>query len=106
MRAVEWNSPHRLSMASATPVDRWYGLYHSDEQLATPLQRAYAALGLVPSHIRAVSLAPATSLDVVLADASPVSAVADRYTPKSADGGPASAADWGFLLGPADREKR
>ena len=82
-----------LSMASATPVDRWYGLYHSDEQLATPLQRAYAALGLVPSHIRAVSLAPATSLDVVLADAYHVSVVADRFTPKSADGGPAYAAD-------------
>ena len=99
----DWVMPGRdpapwLGAPGATPSDRWYGLYHRDEQLALTLQRAYAALGLTPSKIRVVSLAPAAEVTSSF-DAYHVSVVADRVTPKAADGRPSYVADWGFLLG-------
>jgi len=47
-----------LAAPSATPAERWYGLYHRDEFLAALLQQAYRALGVPPDHIRVLSLAP------------------------------------------------
>ena len=88
-----------LAAASATPIDRWYGLYHHDEHFASLLVRAYTALGLDPHHIRAVSLALAAPARVVAPEAYHFSVVADRWTPRAADGGPAYRADWNFLLG-------
>jgi hypothetical protein len=76
-------------------------LYHRDEQLAPLLQRAYAALGLAPDHIREVSLAPAIPLERVFPDAYHASVVADRFTPRAPDGSPAYGTDWDFLLGRA-----
>jgi hypothetical protein len=90
-----------LTAPALTPIDRWYALYHRDEQLAPPLQRAYAALGLAPDHIRVVSLAPATTLGHPFPDAYHVSVVADRFTPRAPDGSPAYNVDWDFLLGHA-----
>ena len=87
-----------LATPSATPAVRWYGLYHGSEPLAPMLQRAYAALGLAPNHIRVVSLAPAAA-STGLFDAYHVSVIADPLTPRAADGSPAYAGDWAFLLG-------
>jgi dienelactone hydrolase len=87
-----------LATPSATPNDRWFGLYHGNEPLAPLLQRAYAALGLAPDHIRVVSLAPAGPAAGRF-DAYHVSVVADRLTPRLPDGSPAYAGDWAFLLG-------
>src|SRR5438445_450508 len=87
-----------LATPSATPMDRWYGLYHGNEPLAPLLQRAYAALGLSPDHIRVVSLAPAAG-PAGLFDAYHVSVVADLLTPRAPDGSPAYAGDWAFMLG-------
>jgi predicted esterase len=101
----DWIMPGRdpapwLGAPGATPSDRWYGLYHRDEQLAAALQRAYAALGLTPSNIRVVSLTPGAEVTGPV-DAYHVSVVADRFTPKAADGSPSYATDWRFLLGPS-----
>ncbi len=89
-----------LATPSATPIDRWYGLYHGNEPLAPLLQRAYAALGLVPDHIRVVSLAPAAALTGPF-DAYHVSVISDRLTPRAPDGSPAYAGDWAFCSGEA-----
>ncbi|HEY4472792.1 MAG TPA: hypothetical protein VGN21_16585 [Stellaceae bacterium] len=101
----DWVMPGRdpapwLGAAGATPTDRWYGLYHRDEQLAPALQRAYAALGLTGSNIRVVNLTPAVEVTSSF-DPYHVSVAADRVTPKAADGSASYVADWGFLLGPA-----
>lgn len=89
-----------LAAPSATSIDRWYGLYHRDEGLAQPLMRAYAALGLAPDHIRVLSLAPGGPASARgFPDVYHVSVIADRLTPRAADGSPAYAADWAFLLG-------
>ncbi len=91
-----------LAAPAATPIDRWYGLYHREEGLAPVLQQAYRVLGLTPDHIRVLSLAPGGPVGARgFPDAFHVSVVADRLTPRAADGSPAYAADWGFLLGSA-----
>jgi predicted esterase len=90
-----------LATPAATPIDRWYALYHRDEQLAPLLQRAYAALGVAAGQIRMVSLAPATALGRAFPDAYHISVVADRFIPRAPDGSPAYSADWDFLLGRA-----
>ena len=89
-----------LAAPGATPGERWYGLYHGGEPLAPLLQQAYAALGVPPEHIRVVSLAAGGPAAGPF-DAFHVSVVADRVTPRAADGSPAYAADWAFLLGSA-----
>jgi pimeloyl-ACP methyl ester carboxylesterase len=90
-----------LAAPSATPIDRWYALYHRDEQLAPPLLRAYTALGLAPDRIRVLSLALGGPVGARgFPDAFHVSVIADRLTPRAADGRPAYAADWRFLIGP------
>ncbi len=89
-----------LAAPSATPGERWYGLYHREERLASLLQQAYGVLGLSPDHIRVLSLAPGGTAGVGgFPDAYHVSVVADRLTPRASDGSPAYAADWAFLLG-------
>src|SRR6266851_272226 len=89
-----------LAASSATPGERWYGLYHRDERLAPLLQQAYGALGLAPDHIRVLSLAlggPAGPGG--FPDPFHVSVVADRLTPRASDGSRAYSGDWAFLLG-------
>ena len=91
-----------LAAPSATPVERWYGLYHQEERLARLLEAAYGVLGLATDHIRVLSLplgGPPGAYGIP--DAFHVSVVADRLTPRAPDGRPAYAADWGFLLGSA-----
>jgi hypothetical protein len=42
---------------------------------------------------------PAAPSRVITSDAYHFSVVADRWTPRAADGSPAYAAEWNFLLG-------
>ena len=84
-----------LAAPSATPGERWYGLYHGEERQAALLRQAYGALGLAPDQIRVLRLAP----DGWAPDAFHKSVVVDPLTPRAADGSPAYAADWAFLLG-------
>jgi hypothetical protein len=42
---------------------------------------------------------PAAPSRVITSDACHFSVVADRWTPRAADGSPAYAAEWNFLLG-------
>jgi hypothetical protein len=47
-----------LSEQSATPPEHWFGVYHAKEHMAAVLARAYAALGVPPSHIQMLSIVP------------------------------------------------
>ncbi|MFW7267214.1 BPSS1187 family protein [Gluconacetobacter sp. Hr-1-5] len=44
-----------LSASSATPADRWWGMYSAHETNAPWMQKTYAALGIPPDHIRLVT---------------------------------------------------
>lgn len=44
-----------LSSPSATPADRWWGMYSAREANAPWMQKTYAALGISPDHIRLVT---------------------------------------------------
>ena len=82
----------------ATPADRWFGAYHRDELTADILERAYAALKIPRDHIRVFTLpSPAQNSP----NPQHASVVANGATPKLADGTPAYAADWKFLIGGA-----
>jgi hypothetical protein len=47
-----------LAAPSATPIERWVGIYHARETMAPMLARSYAALGLAPAQIRVSELVP------------------------------------------------
>ena len=88
-----------LSKPPATPVGRWYALYHTREPMTSLIARAYAALGIPPSHVRALSLEPAAHAPSAGAMIYHVSTIGDRVTPLAADGTPAYLPDWLFMLG-------
>jgi predicted esterase len=90
-----------LSQPSATPLDRWYGVYHAREPLAQLVQRAYLALGIPPSHVRALTLEPNhNAIAVIYAGLSyHASVVTDTTTPIASNGEPAYLPDWLFMLG-------
>jgi hypothetical protein len=88
-----------LSEASATPPERWFGVYHGKEHMAGMLARAYAALGVPDRHIRV--------LDIVPNPPPPPHPVVDRYhgtewgatVPVDAGWRPTVTAIWAFMLG-------
>jgi len=89
-----------LRKPSATPLSRWYGVYHTHEPMASLIQRAYVALGIPAAQIRALSLEPNRS--IVSSSGNMIyhtSVVGDYTTPISAAGSPAYEPDWLFLLG-------
>jgi acetyl esterase/lipase len=89
-----------LSGASATSPDRWYALYHQQERLAPLLQQAYAALGIPPDHILALTLPPRVPRWFNgRGDLYHLSDIGDGTTPRDAEGRPAYLADWDFVLG-------
>ena len=45
-----------LSAPSATPLDRWFGVYHAREPYAAWISLAFAALALPPGHQHSVSI--------------------------------------------------
>jgi len=90
-----------LSKPSATPLDRWYAVYHAREPMAALIARAYVALGILPAQIRVLNLDPNRST-TVSAHGDMIyhtSVVGDFTTPLTASGTPAYMPDWLFMLG-------
>ena len=91
-----------VTSSSATPMDRWYAAYHTKESRADAMKAAYAVLQIPPDHVRVLTLEPNPANKMpARADAYHVSMSATDVTPRDANGQPAYAADWAFLLGHA-----
>jgi hypothetical protein len=91
-----------ITSPSATPLDRWYCAYHAKESRADAMKAAYAVMQIPPDHIRVLTLEPNPANTVPKgADVYHVSMSATGVTPRDANGKPAYAADWAFLLGAA-----
>jgi hypothetical protein len=90
-----------LTWQSATPRDRWYGLYSAHEPSADWLGRAYAALGVPNDHIRVLAKPPRKP---AAEGTVPYhwSTIGREYTPINADGSYAYQSDWRFVLGRGD----
>jgi pimeloyl-ACP methyl ester carboxylesterase len=89
-----------VTSASATPLDRWYAAYHQKESRADAMTSAYAVIGIPADHIRMLTLEPNPENKIPAgADAYHVSMSATGVTPLDANGQPAYASDWAFLLG-------
>jgi len=89
-----------ITSASATPLDRWYAAYHQKETRADAMKAAYAVIGIPSAHIRVLTLEPNPANKMPPgADAYHVSMSATGVTPLDANGQPAYAPDWAFLLG-------
>ena len=89
-----------VTSPSATPLDRWYAAYHQRESRADAMRLAYVALKIPPSHVRALALPPNPEFKASPgADLYHGSMVSARTTPRDANGEPAYAADWAFMLG-------
>lgn len=82
-----------LSWPSATPADRWWGLYHAKEPTAREIQVAFEALKIPPAHIATVSLEPRNG-------GKPHTSVSgDGSTPLDADGRPTYLPIWVRMIG-------
>jgi hypothetical protein len=91
-----------ITSVSATPMDRWYAAYHSKESRADAMKAAYAVLKIPPDHIRVLTIEPNPANTVPKgADVYHISMAMTGVTPLDANGQPAYAADWAFLLGAA-----
>ncbi len=90
-----------LSKPPATPVSRWFGVYHVNEPMAGLISRAYAALQIPTANIRPLSLEPRhpPGTDRLGRMIYHVSVIGDGTTPLSSDGTPSYLPDWLFLLG-------
>jgi hypothetical protein len=89
-----------LSKPPATPMNRWYAAYHVREPMAPLIQRAYAALGIPPAQIHALTLEPNRSAVSLAGNMIyHVSVVGDYTTPLTAGGSPAYLPDWLSMLG-------
>ena len=89
-----------ITAPSATPLDRWYAAYHQKESRAAAMKAAYAVLKIPPSHVRVMTLDPRPDSGMdPRADLYHGSMDSPRLTPVDANGNPAYAADWEFLLG-------
>jgi hypothetical protein len=91
-----------ITSPSATPMDRWYAAYHAKQSRADAMKAAYAVLQIPPDHIRVLTLEPNPANKMPAgADAYHVSMSITGVTPLDANGQPAYAPDWAFLLGTA-----
>jgi hypothetical protein len=89
-----------ITSPSATPMDRWYAAYHQKESRADAMKAAYAVLKIPPDHIRVLTLEPVRPPNAPPgADLYHGSMASPTLTPRDANGNPAYAADWAFLLG-------
>lgn len=85
----------------ATPLDRWFAVYHAREPEAGLMSRTYPALGIPASQRQVLDLEPRPTPDDAAAGAMAYhwSVVGDRATPLDANGIPAYLPVWKFLLG-------
>lgn len=89
-----------ITSPSATPMDRWYCAYHAKEKNAEPMKAAYAIMKVPPDHIRVLTLEPIPLPTLPPGgDAYHGSMISERSTPRDAQGNPAYARDWAFMLG-------
>jgi predicted esterase len=89
-----------ITSRSATPMNRWYAAYHAKESNAGAMKPAYVALKIPPDHIRVLTLEPNPAVKSPPGvDVYHGSMVSERSTPRDANGEPAYAPDWAFLLG-------
>ena len=88
-----------LRQQSATPPDRWYGLFHASEPNARRILLAFQALRVPPSHIRVLKLPARSAAKDNSAFHGSVSS--DYTTPLDAKGIPAYRDDWRFVFGEA-----
>ena len=87
-----------LSWPSATPYERWYGLYHAKEGEAMWMERTYAALRIPHDHIRVEKLEPRHPAGID-GDHYHFGVIGINFTPLDADGNYAFRDDWAFALG-------
>lgn len=89
-----------LTAQSATPRERWYGLYSAHEPSADWLGRAYAALGVPADHIRVLDKPPRKPVPAA-EGTMPYhwSTIGREYTPVNGDGSYVYSPDWKFVLG-------
>src|SRR5579862_3054632 len=88
-------APWILNGSGVTPADRWYAAYHEKENTASIIARAYRALKVPASHIRVFTLEPR-----VKNGANPYHlSMVGGATPRDANGAPAYADQWRFLVG-------
>lgn len=87
-----------LSWPSATPYERWYGLYHAKEGQAMWMDRTYAALRVPHDHIRVEKLQPRHPPGIN-GDHYHFGVIGINFTPLDADGNYAYRGDWAFALG-------
>ena len=101
---VDFSNPGKvlapwIASASATPPDRWYGLYHTHELRAGLLEQSYGVLRIPPAHVRALDSEPGAPPPRPNGDPYHVSVISDRTTPRDSTGAPSYAGDWAFILG-------
>jgi hypothetical protein len=89
-------APWILRGPGATPSDAWFGAYHTHENTAPLIERAYKALKIPVSQIRLLTAEPSRRTGE---NPYHLSVVSDFATPHDAEGAPAYADDWRFLLG-------
>jgi len=94
-----YTAPHHQKLApwiewtSATPAERWWGMYHTAEPTAKLIQMAYEQLGMPASHIKPVSLAPRNGGE-------PHTSVSgDTSSPRDDHGDPVYRKDWVEMIG-------
>lgn len=89
-----------VGQPSATPPDRWFGLFHASEPNARRILAAYKALQVPPSHIRLVKLPPRNAS--FSSHPFHVSVSVDYATPLDEKRHPAYLDDWRFVFGDAN----
>jgi hypothetical protein len=94
-----------LFWPSATPYERWYGLYHAKEGQAAWMKQTYAALRIPHDHIRVEKLEPRHPAGIA-GDPYHFGVIGINFTPLDADGGYAFRRDWAFALGEGTPSKQ
>jgi acetyl esterase/lipase len=85
----------------ATPLDRWFAVYHAREPAAKLMSRTYPALSIPASQRQVLDLEPRPTAADAAAGAMAYhwSVIGDGSTPLDANGIPAYLPVWKFLLG-------
>jgi hypothetical protein len=94
-------APWVLDGPRATPSEFWFGAYHEKENTASLIAREYEALRIPASHVHVFRLEPAR---LVGPNPYHLSMVGNRVTPRDAQGTPAYAEEWKFLVGSSPKQ--
>lgn len=87
-----------ISSESATPPDRWFGLYHAREKGAHLLVDSYEALHIPASHVRVLNGDAVPFPGRTLADQYHASVIVDKMMPRDQSGTSLYAPDWRAAL--------